>query len=342
MRLLRYILLFISLNFVNSAFAQNTFEVEFENGKKKTFTMEYDNPRVLPRWRIGASIFGFNVIEEGGLSLTLRGEYRFSPSFYVDGLFSFPIVRSLDGELLNRKDDKRFKTTKIFNTLGHLTVIGKNIVKDKKLSIDYEYSGSTTTVYNIEFPRTINRSMLFDFGIHSFTHPSSEIVPKVDITTDGYYLMATHRSISLQTGLSYSKSESYRMNTGGNKRSYFRYKRLYVNVLYAFVNNGDIYFTKNQEANNTKATSGFEKPITENFGFLYGGLWNFGAKNSANTFWFGVQFGVLPHQKAYLDPSGNGVPVLEPITATGYFSIQYGFSFGGKLNPPQITTNASN
>lgn len=338
MKNLAYLLLLI-FYFSAEGFTQQTFDVEFENGEKKTFTMEYDNPRVLPRWRIGGSIFGFNVIEEGGLSLTLRGEYRLSPTFYVDGLFSFPIVRSLDGELLNRKDDKRFKTTKSFNTVGHLTVIGKNVVKDKKLAIDYEYSGSTTTVYTMEFPRTINRSLLFDFGIHSFTHPNSEVIQALDPSEPGYYLMATHRSFSLQTGLSYSKSESYRMNTGGSRRSYFRYKRLYINLLYALVNEGDTYYSRNGELNNIEANAGFEKPTSENLGLVYGGLWNFGAKNSSNTFWLGVEFGVLPHLKANNTISGPGSERLEAISATSYFSIQYGFSFGGKLNPPKITTN---
>ncbi|MDA9313056.1 hypothetical protein N9Q47_05630 [Vicingaceae bacterium] len=330
---MKYLLILLVLLFSNFyTYAQEPIEIEFENGEKRTFTMLYDNPTVLPKWRVGASLFGFNIIDDGTLSLTLRGEYRINKKLYFEALASFPFTRAIDGELGNNKDDNLYKTMKNFNGIGHFTFVNKVITKNKKLPVDFESSIDGEEVYIIQYPRQVNRGLLLDFGVNNFTHPadyglSSEIPTSID-GSDRYAIL-NHRSISFQGGFSYTSGESYGMKTNGVDRRYFRYRRMYVNALYALYNGGAVYYNSTEDGPKSKVSGGYESPNKNNFGLVYGYIQHMGMVNKSQTFWFGVEFAVLPHLsykfKDTVDRLNN-----EAITAKGHLTLQFGLSFGSK------------
>tara|TARA_R110000868_G_scaffold306136_1_gene567133 strand:+ start:853 stop:1863 length:1011 start_codon:yes stop_codon:yes gene_type:complete len=331
---MKYSLILLVLLFSNfCTYAQEPIEIEFENGEKRTFTMLYDNPSVLPKWRVGASLFGFNIInDDGALSLTLRGEYRVNEKLYFDALASFPFARGIDSKLGNNKDDKSYRTTKNLNAVGHFTLFNKHITKIKKLLVDFQPILGGDIIYKIQYPRQVNRGLLLDFGFNYYTHPADfgleQENPKPNLPDDRYAIL-NHRSVSLQTGLSYTSGESYGMNTSGIERRYFRYRRMYVNVLYAVYNGGTVYYNETEDGQKSKVTSGFKNPEKNNLGLVYGYIQHLGMMNKPHSFWFGIEFAVLPNL-SYTSTDSFGSQPYEASTATGFVTLQFGLSFGGK------------
>ena len=341
MKFLGIFFILIITNLVNTLFAQNSFDVKFDDGRTATITMEYDNPTQMSRWRVGASLFGYNSVEKQKLSLFLRGEYRAHPRLYFEGSYGFPVDIALDNTEIIKNEDSRFKNTTSITLVGHITLIGKNSIMERSVDIDnnmsragsYNSDGNmdwgSKTIWLVTIPRKVNNSLLLDFGINSLIHPANVLLKNSNPSDFGSYFMPTHNSISLQTGFSYYRAQSFRFNSTNSKTiRHIRYSRFYANVLYSVVNSGKIYYQSTTGLADKEVTAGYKDPKKENIGFLCGFVNHYDIRNSVHTAWLGFQYGFLPNISIDRDPPAG----FNSSSQATHFTIQIGLTLGGRID----------
>lgn len=300
--------------------SQTTYSATFSDGSEKEITFEYDDPSLISKFRMGVGFFGVDFPRESAVTFILNPVYRVNEKLKLEGLFRFPYSRSSDGNIPNNQiDNKHFKTFKNLRIIAHYDIINKVKTKRKKVPVDWAYDGMMNTVYVISVPRNYYKSLSFDFGLHSNVVSSGlSISPKRNSMLHSVTL-TTHRSVSIQAGFSLYKAESYKISTNGQKRSYFRMRRVYANIIYGFVNKADYY------QNDTKITdeSLLNLPEKKSLGWVVGYSKHFGIINSGLSGWLAIEIGVLP----FMANEGYKENV-RLSTPSSLLSMHFGLAFG--------------
>ncbi len=322
---MKKILLCLLILLISNLFlgAQTTYSSTFSDGTQKEVTFEYDDPNQISRLRIGLGFFGMDVPKEPAITFVLHPEYRLNERLLLEGIFRFPYGRSSDSNVPDgQSNSDRFKTYSNLRIIGHYDLINRIKKKEKRVAIDWGYNGTLSTVYVIEIPRNFLQSVSFDFGIHRNTVSSNlpiGLKDQTNMSRDFGYHLTSHRSVSVQTGFSHYKAESYKMITNGVGRSYFRMRRVYANIIYAFVNKGDYY----QGDTKIKDESILDLPEKKSLGWVLGYAKHLGIRNSGLSAWFGIEIGGLPFMAR--EGYKNNIQLATP---SSIFSMHFGLAYG--------------
>lgn len=315
--------------------SQVTYTATFNDGKEKSVTFDYDDPYSISRFRMGVGFFGMDVPHDAVMSFILHPEFQVNSRLQLEGIFRFAYSRNADGNIPEQEpDNDRFKSFNNLRLIAHYDIFHGIKTKKKKVPIDWAYDGNGTTVYVIEVPRKFLNSVSFDFGFQTNRVASdleiglkNPVNPASNVNNVNYYL-DNHRSVSIQTGFSHFKSQSYKMTTNGTHRSYFRTRRIYANIIYGFVNKGEyykkVYSTTSELVESDVADESIlELPEKKSLGWVVGYSKHLGIKNSGMSMWYGIELGGLPFlaNEGYKDD----VRLATPSTI---FSMHFGLAFG--------------
>jgi hypothetical protein len=125
--------------------------------------------------------------------------------------------------------------------------------------------------------------------------------------SDTNYVAVNYSSASVYAGVSYFKTESYKMTTNKTSRAYWRTFRLYA-LFTAGVGSYNvsqiIYNSSANESTSSKAETGYEVPGKKALGYRIGLERIVGFMNSPFSFTYGVETGSVPGLKLEDSPSG--------------------------------------
>jgi len=317
-------LLFFVLNFPLIVFAQQTYEIKFDDGSTKQVRFDYDDPDNLPRFNFTFNALGFSVIGNGMLSYKLIPEFRINSKMMVTASWSSAYSRGLDDNIVyNSPYIGLYKKTSAFNLLFHYTFFTIDKPKEKKVSVDY----GGNTVYIARLPRIIAKSFQLEAGINRMMTPANLALRTDSSTAFNTFTAMNFSSVNGVAGVSYYKHESYQVTSNGISRSYFRYTRIYAHVLVAIKTGYDTYsVTYGSAVTTAPAGSGFVAPEVNKVGWNIGLEKHMGIKNTSLSMCIGVEYGKIPH----LTESG-GTESENGSSPSEMFQIHFGLGFGTKL-----------
>lgn len=308
--------------------AQKEIVLEFENGEKKIFTMDYDDPEVLSKWNVNARFFGLLAFSSEGLSFRLNPVYRVNYNWVLEASYAMPYAKSLDGNATEGAVPKRgAKVSRDWSIMSHYIVFSNSKIKLKKLAVDFKQEGNVQTVYSAMMPRMKKRNLSLDGGLGNYRYFSGGGLVSLknpDPNSDTSYSMGNISYLSLNAGASLFKSESYKMTTDGVSRTYWRYSRLYAYMSIGVRPNYEVNRVIQRTSGGflidpavQHVSDGYVKPETIPLGYRIGYEKNWGIKNSGSSLSFGIEFGDMPRFK--IDQ-----------TAKAIFMFHVGFGFGPK------------
>ena len=309
-------LLVISLfTFTNLLNAQKTYHFEFENGEKRTVTINYDDPQKMSKWEASINLFGFSVIREGALIFQLKLLHRVNPKLIIESNLISPYGKKMDGNLHESlKNNSLYQQTLLFNTMGHYIISESHKSKLLKTAVDWGYpDDKTTIIYSANIPRVISKAISADGGFSYYQIP-------INLELSNSYYIPMAKYLSLNLGISYMKSQSYKMTSNGISRSYRRSSRAYLYLTNAFLKKNNVY--KDSEIT---SNSDYEKPKFISIGWRIGYEIMLGIKNTDKGISLGVEMGGLPHMTTKYVSSGAAV------SASSILLLKFGFTLGTKI-----------
>lgn len=336
MKLLLLIISSTCFLFNHQSFSQEeakTYEIDFGD-VKKIFTIVYDDPSRLPQFQTEIRFFNPIIMGDGIMAFAIKPIYHLDENMWMDMDISIPYAKGADGTIHHSKTDREeFKAFLDINPQFHYTLLKKIRVKEKKVNIDYEYSGNSTKIYQAKLPRKNSRTLELDGGIN-FQRRSADItLESLDtVAKDISYFIGSCSNLSLTVGLSTQNIQSVKYITDGKEYGYWRRGRIYGYLTYSLTNNYTSYQSIYQYDSNgsiidpkiSNSQSGFVAPKFSRLGYRVGLEKTLGMKNKGSGMIIGCEFGLFPY---YYIP-GNDSPYS--TMESSFFTFKWGFVLGKK------------
>lgn len=324
---MKKIVTLIALLSAVSSYAQTIYDIDFSDGSKKRVVMDYDDPNNLPRFNLTYNFFGFSVIGKGMLSYQVKPEFRLNDKMIITGNWTSAYTRGLDENIrYNASYQDLMKKTSILGLDFHYDALTSTKPQEKKTPVDY----GGNTVYIAKLPRNTSRSLQVNVGFSRIVTPSElDLLNDSSVSSSLNYVAMNFQSINGKLGLAYHKRESYKVTADGISRSYFRYSRIYANLLYALSTSykayGTDYSNPSATPSTTEVSSGYVAPAINKIGWSVGLEKHMGIKNSTLSMMIGVEFGKIPHLTS-ANIQGETI-----AAAPDLLQIHFGLGFGTKL-----------
>ena len=113
-----------------------TYDFSFDDGAKKSITLEYDDPSYLPKWGIDVLMPSIMKFSNLTLGASLSPHFRVNKNLMIKGRFGMPFTEDLDGNLEKPKDRfTRKNLARDMNLMAHYKLISSNSTKKRKVQL---------------------------------------------------------------------------------------------------------------------------------------------------------------------------------------------------------------
>jgi hypothetical protein len=277
---------------IQQLYAQKDIELTFDNGETKTFRFDYDDPEVLPKWGLDLRFFGLTDLGVGVPGPKIIPYFRASYKLTFQGHLTIPYSKGMDENALGREEAM---STSDWSLMSHYIILSKDQTKEKNVAVDFGHSGGADVIYKAKLPRSVKRNLAVDGGLGGYRYYKDIELerepPKNFGNMDSNYYIGMVSNTAMQLGLSYFKSESYKMTTDDKTRTYWNTQRIYARMTLGLINK---YSITKAGVEVDKVADGFQQPVKSVLGYRIGMDRNFGIKNSGCSMIWGLEFGSLP------------------------------------------------
>ncbi len=310
-----------------SLFAQITYEADFgEKGKK---TVEYyDNVFDLPKYEIGFSPIDFLIMPDIAFAFNIDGTYRMSERFWFNLDFTTTYGEGTDFNVIA---EELYKPTLNLTGKAHVAITSFETSKEILRSIDYNYNGTGTEVYQMSIPRAMTHRFFGDVGFGFLNYHST--YDGDDFDNSRFYTGGNVSSLYFQVGASYNRSKTWKIITDGNERAYHRNGHFHLNLLVGMRNQFPIYEVGSIPNSSGPATLtytdvtstyDFEELTYQNLGWKFGYTFTSGFMNSALGYIIGIEVGGLPGYTNLGDGEGDS-------SGGTFINFNWGLTFGENI-----------
>lgn len=217
--------------------------IVLDSGEKEVeFWALDDDPTKYTKWAFGLGLgYYFHSGNGGPLVFTTGGFYQFNPDYNFDFKVSLPL------QVDERESPEEIEAVKFreIQIVGHKRLLSKVSTKSTKLTYSRDdFSAQLFRRKTIFTPLKVQRSLLFDFGMHylriaEFEHinlgnlPTTEnVIPKM-AGNAGY--------TSLVAGLSYLSKWYLKYSVDGKEGIRSGFTRFYLNYSYVIHHSLEVY-----------------------------------------------------------------------------------------------------